>query len=331
MDAEAEALGCTWIPVHLRCERPELVKVLEFARRSRRALRSLPEGTLVHAHGYTLTSRHDLNTCHLVHRAWLDSPLHDWRTKKTAGTAYQRLYSIINTRCETSVYRGARLVAAVSSRVQSQLQKAGVPGGKIRVVYNGVDVGEFHPGKENRKELGLPEEVPLAILVGDLRTPKKNVDTLLKALAAVPDLHLAVAGGTNGSPYPELARQLGLETRVRFLGFRRDVAAIMRAADIFANPSRHDSCPLVMFEAMASGLPIVTSCNVGGAEIVDGECGYAIDNPEDDVALAEALGKLSDSARLRQCMGAAARDAALRHTWQAMGAAYCDLYRELAA
>src|SRR5690606_25250574 len=110
---------------------------------------------------------------------------------------------------------------------------------------------------------GLPDAVPLALFVGDIQSSIKNLDAGLAALVQVPGLHLAVAGRIGTSPYPAMAEGLGVQDRVHFLDFRSDIADLMRAADFFVLVSRRDSCPLVLIEAVSSGLPVVTARTVG--------------------------------------------------------------------
>src|SRR5262249_1149061 len=160
-----------------------------------------------------------------------------------------------------------------------------------------------------------PDNGSLGLFVGDIRTPLKNLDTVLRALVDVPHVHLAVAGGVERSPYPALAFDLGLADRVHFLGFRSDVAELMRAVDMFVFPSRAEACPLVMLEAMASGLPIIIASTVGAKELVEGKCGYVLDDPNNVQALASAIQTLADNRDCRAEMGEAARAVAEQHTW----------------
>jgi glycosyltransferase involved in cell wall biosynthesis len=115
---------------------------------------------------------------------------------------------------------------------------------------------------------------------------------------------------------------------VHFLGFRDDVAALMRAADLFVLPSRRDSCPLVLLEALASGLPVVTARTVGTAGLVEPESGFVLDRPDDTEALAEALRALVADAERRRAMGRAARAVAERHSWEKMAEQYVDLFKQ---
>jgi glycosyltransferase involved in cell wall biosynthesis len=175
----------------------------------------------------------------------------------------------------------------------------------------------------------LPEGVSLALFAGDIRSNRKNLDTVLHALVQVPNLHLAVLGNTQGSPYPELAEKLELSTRVHFLGFRRDVAQIMKAVDLFVFPSRYEACTLVLLEALASGLPVITAATAGGAEIVTPDCGVVLSDSEDVKGLAEALTMLESNPDQRHQMAGTARAVAEQHSWVSKAQNYVDLLEEL--
>jgi glycosyltransferase involved in cell wall biosynthesis len=243
---------------------------------------------------------------------------------------YQWLYARLNARLEKHLLPRAGVVVAVSEQVGRDLAAQGLPPGSVRVIPNGVDLDEFHPGPEDRRALGLPTEVPLAAFAGDLRTPRKNLDTVLRALAEVPALHLAVAGAANGSPFPALAEALGVNARVHFLGFRDDVPALMRAADLFVFPSRYEACALVLLEAMASGLPVVTARTTGGAELVCDDCGVVLDDPDDAERLAGALRRLVGSPARRHAMSQRARAQAQTLSWATMAERYLSLMHDVA-
>jgi glycosyltransferase involved in cell wall biosynthesis len=239
---------------------------------------------------------------------------------------YQWLYTALNARWERHAFAQAQIVVAVSERVEAELIAAGVPADCIRTIPNGVDLDEFAPGPVDRSALGLPPSVPLALFVGDLQTPRKNLDTVLQAVSVLPELHLAVAGGTNGSPYPALAEQLGISDRVHFLGFRSDVADLMRAANVCVCPSRYEPFSLVLLEALASGCPVVTTHSVGAAPIVTPACGAVLDDPEDAVALAEALQRIAVGPSLAsaETFRRAARSAASAYPWSRTATAYLN-------
>jgi glycosyltransferase involved in cell wall biosynthesis len=184
-------------------------------------------------------------------------------------------------------------------------------------------------GPADRQALGLPRGVVL-LFVGEIRTPRKNLDTLLQALRDVPAAVLCVVGDTAQSPYPALARRLGVADRVMFLGYRDDVAQLMRAADLFVFPSRYEACSLVLLEALASGLPVVAARTTGGSELLTPECSVLIDDADDAAALAVAVNGLLASSEARLRMRTAARKLAEKHSWASMPGCYLDTYRERA-
>jgi glycosyltransferase involved in cell wall biosynthesis len=321
-----------WIAIPWAARYTALAAELRFAWQSGRWLRAnRRQFDVVHVNGFNTLAPSDVNAVHFVHGAWIQSPVHTARLRNDLYGAYQWLYTRANASLEKTAFRRAGVVIAVSERVRQELIEIGVPPAQIQVVLNGVDLAEFHPGTEERTELGLPPEVPLGLFVGDIRTPRKNLDTILKALVHVPQMHLAVVGKPDGSPFPELAAQLDLTARVHFLGYRRDVARLMRAADCFVFPSRYEACSLVLLEALASGLPVITADTAGGAEIVTDACGVRLPDPDDVFALSAAMQTIwaiiGDPAR-RVIMRDAAREVAEKHSWTQMAEEYLRIYAE---
>jgi glycosyltransferase involved in cell wall biosynthesis len=282
--------------------------------------------------GVTLDVPHSHNAVHFVHGPWLQSSFHNSKVQSGLQSWYQWLFSTLNARWERHTFAQAEHIIAVSEMVRRELTEIGVPNKKIDVVVNGVDLVEFAPGSSDRASLGLPLNTPLGLFVGDIKSPIKNLDTVLRALVDVPGVHLAVAGRLDGSPYPGLAADLGLSDRVHFLGFRRDIADLMRASDFFTLPSRRDSCPLVLLEALASGLPVIASQNVGNANLLSAtgsgvNAGFVVDNPNDVASLSKHLATLAFDDDLRAAMSRAARGVAEKHSWEHMARRYLDLFQ----
>ena len=150
-----------------------------------------------------------------------------------------------------------------------------------------------------RASLDTPEGVPLLLILSRLH-PKKGVDTLLDALAKVPGAYLWIAGeGEERAAYEAPMRKLGLEDRVRFLGWRDDRAALLAAADICVMPSRYEPFGTVMAEAWSSGTPLIVAAAQGPrAYVKDGENGLMV--PIDDAgALAHAIARVIAEPELR--------------------------------
>ncbi|MEH2138789.1 glycosyltransferase family 4 protein [Nostoc sp.] len=326
-----------WVRIPVKGYSTEFVRNFIFAQKSADWLRKhRSEIDLVKVNGAINLAAADVNAVHFVHSSWLRSPVHISRNRRDFYGLYQWLFTAFNARWEKQAFQKAQVVVAVSEKVAEELVNIGVPRSRIRVIINGVDLEEFAPGEtvgvarcRYRQKLGLPENVTLALFAGDIRTPRKNLDTVLHALVKVPDLHLVVVGHTQNSPFPQLAASLGLSKRVHFVGYRRDIPQIMQAVDLFVFPSRYEACSLVLLEALSSGLPVITATATGGGELVTPECGIVLSDSDDSDALALALLTLVSSPALIQQMGKAARSVAEQHSWTTMAQTYVDLFEEL--
>ena len=308
----------------------ELLRNLIFANQSAAYLkRHRKQFDLVQANGFVTWEVCDVVAAHFVHTTWGQSTYYPF-TGLAPYSLYQRLYTTLNSRWEKRAFLGAKRVVAVSRMIGEELIELGVLPDHVRVIPNGVDAEQFHPGLADRQAFGLPEGKIIALFVGDIRTPRKNLDTVLKALQRVPGLSLAVAGARSGSPYPAMAESLGIQNRVFFLDKVSNIELLMRSVDLFVFPSRYEAYGLVLLEAMASGLPSITSSNVGAAEFMR-DAGRSFDDPNDVETLASLLHSFVDEPEARREMGAKGRELALAMQWSSMAEAYLELYRELLA
>lgn len=150
-----------------------------------------------------------------------------------------------------------------------------------------------------RASLDTPEGVPLLLILARLHW-KKGIDTLLSALCDVPGAYLWIAGeGEERAQYEALTKSLGLEDRVRFLGWRDDRAGLLAAADICVMPSRYEPFGTVMAEAWSAGVPLIVAAAQGPlAYVRDGENGSMV--PIDNApALADAIRRVIADPDLR--------------------------------
>ena len=316
----------TWVPINVQAWPSQLIRDQVFAWRSAQWFKqNQSEVDLTMATGFVTWAPVDVCMVQFVHNSWIQSPVHTWRVQGGVYGAYHYMYSFINAYLEKNVFQETQSLIAVSNAIQDELLDLGIPEHKISVIHNGVNLEEFQPGQEDRVPLRLPPHETLALFAGDIRTPRKNLDTVLHAIAKLPDVHLAVAGDTDGSPYPELARKLRIENRVHFLGFRNDIPQLMRAADFFVFPSRYEACALVLVEALASGLPVITAQTTGGSEIIERTCGIKIDDPNDVEALTHAMKELTTSKDTVATMSHAARKTALSYNFDNVADTYVDL------
>ena len=178
----------------------------------------------------------------------------------------------------------------------SHLADGMVSENNLSVMENGVELDAWRPDARTRsaarRDLGLGDEF-LWLAVGRLDTAK-DYRTLLKALAVTPETaRLLIAGiGPLKTELVQLVARLGLERRVRFLGFEPKIRRLMQAADGFVLSSRYEGLPMVLLEAGASGLPIVATQVPGTREvIVNGETGW-LARAGDARGLAQAMTKL---------------------------------------
>jgi glycosyltransferase involved in cell wall biosynthesis len=287
---------------------------------------------LIIVNGFITWHSSDINAVHFVHGAWLESPAHDSRQAGwSLNSIYQRLYTALNSRLELYAFRRTQKIIAVSSKVQRELIDRGVPELMIEVIPNGVDTEEFVPGQEQRSSLGLPEHSALALFAGDIKTYRKNLDSVLRALVLAPGVHLVVAGGIEGSPFPKMTIELGISERVQFLGHRTDLPRLMRAVDFFVFPSRFEAMSLVVLEALASGLPVITTHESGTEGIVTSECGYMLTSPEDINRLAEAIYVLATNPQIRERMARASRKISETLDWAVVRSNYVKIIKDFKA
>ncbi|MEA5390454.1 glycosyltransferase family 4 protein [Cyanobium gracile UHCC 0139] len=216
--------------------------------------------------------------------------------------------------------RQAGSIIAMSALVRDLLlDLQPLPAHRIQVIHNGVDTQVFHPEARQRRRLsarrhlGVGDE-PLFLLVAH-NLLLKGADTAIAALARLPAgsrARLAIAGGEPDATWRQRVRRAGLDGRVLFLGPGQDIPLLHAAADALVHPSRWDACSLVTIEAMASGLPVITTRRNGASELIkDGQSGFLVPAAAEAV-LADRLQRLLD-APVRARMGAAARVAALAH------------------
>jgi glycosyltransferase involved in cell wall biosynthesis len=281
---------------------------------------------LIVVNGFITYARSDINCIHFVHSAWVKSKYHPYREQKNIKGIYQLIYNSLNAVLERHALKRTNQVIAVSEQVKQELvQDAGVDYQRISVISNGVDLNEFYPRSVNRDDFNLDINKTYALFAGDLRSTRKNLDTVLHALAKVETVNLLVLGYTEKSKYPSLAESLGIADRVRFLGYRKDIAEIMSLADLFIFPSRYEPFSLVILEAMASGLPVITSSRCGAVELLSDNSAVVIEDPDDTPTLMNVLRELVSNKERLELMSLRAREDARKNSWENMSNKYMGI------
>lgn len=324
-----ELPGITWTQVSHGPLPSNLLRYAWFGRASARILESLKDwADITVANGAVTNRAVDVNAVHFVHNGWQASPYFD--PGRGLRGLYRKLYARVNARLELKAFAKARRIVSVSGQVAQELHAIGVPAAKIEVIPNGVDTQAFDPVGPVAT-LPVPDGRVRALFVGDIVSSRKGLDTAIEAIAGVEGMTLVVVGRTEGSPYPQQVKDAGLEDRVVFLDFRRDIPDIMRACDVFVFPSRYEACSLVLLEAIGAGLPVVTARTTGGSELLDDEACFKLDNPDDAQTLRAQLQALTDDPARRTAMSAHARAQALELTWEKMAERYLDCFKRVLA
>ena len=220
--------------------------------------------------------------------------------------------------------RLARVLAISEVIHRNVLDTTPTPPERVITLHDAIDTEVFDParadGKRVRAEFGYSADTIVIGFVGRF-SPGKGHEELLEAAAAIhavrPGVRFLVAGeaSTGEERYAEKIRgtcsRLGLDGTVTFAGFRRDIPDVMAAFDVLAFPSHAESFGVVLIEAMAIGLPVVsTNCDGVLDIVVEGETGLFV-HPRAPGELAGALLRLADSQELRGLLGSGGRRRAL--------------------
>lgn len=229
----------------------------------------------------------------------------------------------------------APLTLTLSEVVERQLRAAYpamAPEATARL-FNGVDIARFDPDgpAADRVALGLAQDDVAALFVSN-NFRLKGLPQTVAALAAVNDarLKLLVVGKDNRRPARKLAERLGVSERVLWLGGRSDLPGLYRAADVLVLPTRRDSCSLVVLEALASGLPVISTRQNGATEImIDSVHGCILDGP-DDPRLGESMRLMLDPQRRRH-MREACLSLRPALSWENHVARLLEIYQKVAS
>ena len=305
---------------------PSNPKVLRDWRFTRRSQRALDEHELDLVYGTGKSSKVDIyRPGGGMHRAYVrqDSLSAATRLGRTCRWLKRVLSpkEWINLHLERATLESPRLRRLI---VNSDMVKEHVardypdfPVEHVCVLYNGVDVELFSPAVREqhrsavREELGLTDdEVVMLLVATNFRL--KGVPELLRALAGLAGRGIdgfrgLVVGKGRIRRAKRLARRLGVQDRVIFTGGRRDMPALYGCADLLVHPTYYDPCANVTLEALATGLPVVTTRFNGASGLMtDGEEGFVIDSPDEIDRLAGCLAQLMDG-EVRRSAGEKAR------------------------
>jgi glycosyltransferase involved in cell wall biosynthesis len=313
--------------------RPFLIAYPWFLLAGSIALRRRRRG-LVQATGAIVLGRVDVVAVHYCHQVGTSTP--------SRSTPLYRAHSaasgVLRRAGERLCFRRsrARAFVCVSEGVAAEVRRHYPElASRVVTIYNGIDTERFAPGarraqaRELRASSGIAEQGLLAAFVGS-EWERKGLGQVLEALARVPDWSLLVAGEGDERRYRQLAAQLGVAERVRWLGLVEDVERVFDASDALVLASSYETFSLVTFEAAASGLAILATPVNGVAELIeDGANGLLI--TRDPEVIADGLRRLAADPGLRSRLGGAARESALAFGRERMVREHHELYERLAS
>jgi UDP-glucose:(heptosyl)LPS alpha-1,3-glucosyltransferase len=249
---------------------------------------------------------------------------------------HRRTYYRLLTALERRVYSDRKTSLAAVSQHTADLLKEYFQRDDVRVIPNGVDTGRFcMSAREERRDqarrnLAFRDTDFVLLLIGnDWRV--KGVPKVLEAMAQLPalPLHFLVVGDDAAGAFREKANRLGVHERCHWEAPRPEVMDFYAAADVYVSPSREDSFGLPVAEAMACGLPVITSSQAGVSALLhDGIDGFVPPDPEDTQELARIINRLCGDATLRRIVGEAAARTAQAWTWDRSAAQVWSLLQD---
>ncbi|HEY5724837.1 MAG TPA: glycosyltransferase family 4 protein [Methylomirabilota bacterium] len=246
---------------------PRIARVLSFGLAARMATRG---------HGYEVVQAHERTFAadlyragEGTHRGYLEA-----MGRSQGLSSYHKLLIYLERRIFQ--LRAVNGIVAISAGGKTEIERLyGTPPERVTLIYNGVDLDRFTPDNRTRHraairaELGVDAADWCVLFVGS-GFERKGLGPLVEALGSIGDRHarLIVAGRGNRAPYVTQAARLGLGDRVVWTAPRPDVDRLYAAADLVALPARYEPFGNVHLEALASGVPVLSSVHAGGAELI---------------------------------------------------------------
>jgi len=287
---------------------PRWLRALSFALSHRRHIRQFDLDVVL---GFGNTLELDVYQSHGgIQSVWMEREIESYDDPRERRLKAFLLKGSINQRIQQWIaeypiknHRYSRIVA-ISDMIKKQMvDYYGINENNIDVVYNGVDIRRFHPPS-------VALEGPLKILFSAGNFRLKGLSPLLHSLSQLTrnkaPFHLLVMGRGRRKRYQRLIEELHLGDYVTFLGERANPETVYQEAHVLAHPTFYDACSLTTMEAMASGLPTITTEWNGASALISPGEGYVINEPRNTAALCGALQNLFDDEKRRQ-MGESAR------------------------
>ncbi|MCK5181808.1 MAG: glycosyltransferase family 4 protein, partial [Dehalococcoidia bacterium] len=207
----------------------------------------------------------------------------------------------------------------------------------ITVIPNGVDLAVFNSTNKLlyrdplRQKYGISRNVPILMFAGG-DWERKGLRYIIEALSLIPrpDVKLLIVGSGDEKFYGQLAELKQVNERVIFISHRSNLWEYYASCDVFVQPTIYEAFGLTIIEAMASGLPIITSRSAGAADfITDGIDGLLLNDPTDINDLAAKIKLLLSNAKLRRAMGQCAQRTVEKLSWDRVAQKTLEVYNSV--
>ena len=310
---------------------PKWLTTISFAWFAQRQIRR-GHFDLVHSHERIFAA--DLFTLHGVpHRYWVD------QVRRKSMSLYDRATAWVERKLVLE--GGCRKFVAVSHLTRDIfLQEYAIDPEKVAVIHPGVELSDYRRVNKDdvrsavRSSLGIGRN-ELVIVFASMNFEIKGLDDIIASLGKIqkqsPRLKLVVAGKGNIKKYQKMAREAGVAENIVFTGVlnREKLTDLYLAGDLYVMLSRFDTFGMVVLEAMAAGLPVIVSSNVGAKDLVqEGKNGFVIADTSNKDFIASKIQVMFDDA-VRKRMSDAAYQTATQNTWARTAAKYSAIYRDI--
>ena len=310
---------------------PKFLTTLSFAYFTGRQLFA-DSFSLVHSHERIFAA--DIWTLHGVpHRYWI----HCVRKKRMSlydlATAWVEKKLVMEGNCQ-------KFIAVSNLTRDIFLQEYNIDPQRVSVIHPGVDLNDYATAHKKlirtavRKEYGFSSEEPI-ILFASMNFEIKGLDAIMLALARLKtqqhSFKLLVVGKGNVKKYTQMAHEANIAENVVFTGMlsKEKLIRLYLAGDVYVMLSKFDTFGMVVLEAMAAGLPVIISSNVGAKDIVqEGKNGFIVNDTSDADYIASKL-KITLDESLSKMMSAAAYQKATENTWDLVATKYLEIYKDI--
>jgi len=327
-----------------KIKRPILFKYLSYHLQSARKI----DSSCVTQSTGTASLKSDVIQVQFIHHSWQKLQTQMPADKTQSWNPFRRLYRRGLNRykllLEKRLYSPEKKYIAISHGIKKELiEHFNIPPKNISIIYHGVDPDVFSPwwakedGEDQRKSLreslGFADSDRVLLHVGALNA-RKGIFKSLETLQYLKDqdfrgVKLLLVGQGDPKIIDEAIRSLGLQEDVVICPHSKTIEDYYRAADVFFFPTYYEPFGLVILEAMACGLPVLTTSVAGASEIlVESSKGALVSADAEIKTLVQKLTPLLKSSDLRRQAGEEAREIALKHSWDSVGSEYQVFYRK---